>query len=152
MEYIDYLTPEQIILPAEKAKEYVITELAKLAEEQDAVENSADLVEKLLYREELMSTGIGLGLGVPHVRYPGINTPFLAVAVQPDGIDGYESVDGKPVRVAVMILVGEGQHKTHVQLLSRIVGSFKSGELLEAVCRLDNPADIYHLLKENVES
>ncbi|THB62633.1 MAG: PTS sugar transporter subunit IIA [Spirochaetaceae bacterium] len=155
MKYCDFLGPQRIIFPAGSDKNEVIFQLAELAAKEGVVQSKDDLAEKLFYREQLMSTGIGIGLGIPHVRYDGILQPFLAMAVRPAGIAGYESMDGIPVRIAIMILLGQGEHKTHVQILSQITRHFKDSQdsgksLMDRLCAMDNPQQMYELIKKEL--
>ena len=67
------------------------------------------LQDAITEREEMMSTGIGHGLAIPHVRLPGLKVPSMAVAICPSGINDYESLDGKPVYILVLIAAPQGQ-------------------------------------------
>jgi mannitol/fructose-specific phosphotransferase system IIA component (Ntr-type) len=104
------------------------------------------LKKELFYREQLMSTGIGLGLAVPHVRYSGILEPIIIAGVQPQGIADYDSLDGEPVRIVIMIIVGEHQHKQHIRLLSMIVARLKDPGVRERLLQSVNGEDIYNAL------
>jgi PTS system nitrogen regulatory IIA component len=79
--------------------------------------NKQELLEALLYRERLMSTGIGLGVAVPHVRLPDVKSLFLGVGVSRNDITDYDSIDNKPVRIIMMVIAGKGQHQDYIRLL-----------------------------------
>ena len=128
-----------------KTKTEVIIELA------DRLSGRADLdieslKKELFYREQLMSTGIGLGLAIPHVRFKGVKSPIVIAGVHSEGITDYESLDGEPVKIVIMIIVGEHQHKEHIRLLSMIVGQLKNADLKTALINSENSDSIYSLL------
>lgn len=128
-----------------KTKTEVIIELADRLEGRDKIDTES-LKKELFYREQLMSTGIGLGLAVPHVRFKGIKSPVVLAGIQPAGITDYESIDGEPVNIVIMILVGENQHKEHIRLLSMIVGRLKDSSMKERLLKAENGDEIYEIM------
>jgi PTS system nitrogen regulatory IIA component len=78
------------------------------------------LVEKLVERETLASTGIGKGVAVPHPRDPeslGLQTPLVAACFLSSPID-FEALDGRPVDILFILL--SPSVRTHLQLLSKL--------------------------------
>jgi PTS system nitrogen regulatory IIA component len=146
MEYLDYLSEDLVVLLKAHRKTEVILEMAQLAADRGLVPEADHLAEKLFYREQLMSTGLGLGIGIPHVRYERLSRPVVAVGLQPAGIDGYESLDGKPVKIVVMILVGPEEHKLHVRLLSQIVQMLKDEATKERLLGSKDAGEAWKIL------
>ncbi|HNX26745.1 MAG TPA: PTS sugar transporter subunit IIA [Phycisphaerae bacterium] len=132
LELSSYLTPQQIILSHYNTKKEVLTELATMLAEQLKYDAAA-MVNAVFEREGLMSTGIGHGLAVPHVRLEGLAEPALAVSVQPAGISDYESLDSMPVAVIVLIAAPAGQHEMYIRLLAQVADVLKRDELREKV-------------------
>ena len=129
----------------EKTKTEVIIELADRLEGRPGLDIEK-LKKELFYREQLMSTGIGLGLAIPHVRFKGVKSPIVLAGVQSDGIADYESIDNEPVKIVIMIIVGENQHREHIRLLSMIVGRLKDGNLKDSLISAADGAELYGLL------
>ena len=100
----------------------------------------------IFYREQLMSTGIGLGIGIPHVRFGQIGEPVAAVGVQPKGIKDYVSIDDEAVRIVIMIIAGRNQHKEHIRLLSLIVGQLKQEGVKDSLLHAENPQQIHTIV------
>ena len=96
-----------------------------------------------------MSTGIGLGLAVPHVRLEGGDEQMVAVGLSPEGIDDYESVDKSIVRLVVMIIGGKGQHKEHISLLASIVSLFKNDAVRASILASKTEQELYSALTGN---
>ena len=141
------IKPELIILPGGRTnKKRIIIELVDLLAKAGIIRDREALIEGLLYREELMSTGIGLGIGIPHLRFDELSKPVVAVALQPEGIDDYESLDSQPVRLVILILVGKNQHREHIKLLSEIVSRLKKDDILPRIFHSSDSREICRLL------
>jgi PTS system nitrogen regulatory IIA component len=79
-------------------------------------------------REQVLSTGIGDGIAIPHGRTPYVDDLRLAAGVSAAGID-YDAVDGRPVRLFFMLVGPEAASGLHVKALSRISRLLRHDEL-----------------------
>ncbi len=142
----------------EKTKTEAIIELVSGLEDfngPQAKKGSIDIEElkkELFYREQLMSTGLSMGIAVPHVRFSGVKSPLVIAGVQPEGIADYDTLDGSEVRIIVMIIVGENQHKEHIRLLSMISTRLKEAEMREKLIAAADGNEIYSLLSGREDS
>lgn len=136
------------ILKDTKKSEVLISLLEMAAGTGDEIRDLEQLKKEIFFREELMSTGIGLGLAIPHVRFEGLPGPVVCVGVQPEGIYDYESLDGQPVKVVIMILVNSEAHRQYIRILSQITGSLRKKELLPRLMKAGTAEDAYRILKE----
>jgi len=107
----------------------------------------APLVEKLLEREALSTTGIGGGVAIPHASGEAIESMMVAVGQIPDGID-YDALDGAPVKLVFMIIGSERSPRTHLQLLARLVRICKNRPLLTQLEEADSAAVAMGLIAE----
>ncbi len=97
-------------------------------------------------RERLGSTGLGGGVALPHGQAAGVKRPVLALAVSPAGVE-FDSLDGRPVRVFVLLLTPTGDdRREHLALLARLGALFKSPAAVEEVLAARVPADVYDFL------
>ncbi|NQV33099.1 MAG: PTS sugar transporter subunit IIA, partial [Phycisphaeraceae bacterium] len=110
------------------------------------VGNRADLEKGILDREELMSTGIGLGVAVPHVRLKSIKKPMMAVGVCASDITDYDSIDDQPVRLLFMILAGSHQHALHIKVLARIANLVKDSRFRDNILSARDVQSTFDLL------
>jgi mannitol/fructose-specific phosphotransferase system IIA component (Ntr-type) len=145
------ITPDSILLIKETGKNDALVRLVASVPEAASSLSGKDILEKLHAREELMSTGIGLGLGIPHIRAAGINMPILRIGVQPEGIPDYESIDGLPVKILFMILLKEDQQREHVALLSEIVSLMKIEQLRNRLAAITSAEQAYGLLRSHLD-
>jgi len=78
-----------------------------------------EILERIIERESRLSTGIGLGIAVPHCKIDGIEHIFLGVMLNRHGIE-YNSADKSPVRLLFLIISPETDYEGHIKCLSMI--------------------------------
>jgi mannitol/fructose-specific phosphotransferase system IIA component (Ntr-type) len=148
MEIKTVLKKEYICILKNNTKKETLLEIIGLLEKSGAIKNIEKLKEGIFYREGLLSTGIGLGIAIPHVRIEGVRQPIMAVEIKREGIKDYESIDDKIVWIVIMIVAGKEQHREYIRLLSKIVAKLKSGKKLEDLQKANNPEEIYNIFVE----
>ena len=147
----DILSVENVVIFDVTSKRQALQYLMDTLSANSAVANADELAEGIYNREELMSTGIGLGVAVPHVRLKSIKKPIMAVGISKSDITDYESLDGKPVRILFMILAGQSDHALHIKTMAAISRRIKDPELREILLQLTDAQDIYNLLTSGVK-
>lgn len=139
------ISMERILFPPAGGKEQI---LEVLIDSLSGFSNGSreELAEAIFEREKLMSTGIGIGLAIPHCRLEGVKDVTAAVAVCPTEIDDYVSLDDKPVRLVVMILAGTHQQSEYIRILSQLSAQLKDEEVREKIIASRDPEEVYALL------
>ena len=133
----------------EAGKKEVLNRLVDALATAPEVGSAEALREGIWHREELMSTGIGLGIGVPHVRLDSVKDLVMAAAVTEEAIADYAALDDEPVRIVFMIAGGSSQHARYIRLLSAISSRFKDAALRRMLTEAPDAAAVYHLLTGN---
>ncbi len=146
MKLKDVVSKECCFLLNESRKTEVLIEMMERIHAEGLVADLDNLKKEIFYREQLMSTGIGVGIGLPHVRFKGVDKPLIAVGLKKSGITDYESIDKEDVRIVIMIIVGEFQHKEHIRLLSQVMEKLKEKEDRETLIQSENSEEIYNFL------
>ncbi|MBN1799743.1 MAG: PTS sugar transporter subunit IIA [Spirochaetales bacterium] len=148
MDFRSMITEQRICLLKEKKKKPVLLKLIDCAVKQGAVreQDAGALTERIFHREKLMSTGIGIGIAIPHVRFAGVKNPLIIVGIQPEGIADYMSIDDRPVQVVVMILMAQNQHREYIALLSNVVAFLKSDAVKQKLIKTETAAAAYKLI------
>ncbi|MFH1761334.1 MAG: PTS sugar transporter subunit IIA, partial [bacterium] len=108
--------------------------------------NKDELFSELLIREQLMSTGIGLGIGVPHIRLENVEKLLMAIGICSRGITDYPSLDSKPVNIVIMIVANINQHREYLKILSSIIRRLQDDNLKKILLNTMNKETIYDLL------
>lgn len=91
----------------------------------------------ILEREKVTSTGIGLGLAVPHAKLPGYEDFFIAIGIQDGKGIEWDSLDGSRVHLIFMIGGPDNKQTQYLKILSRLTTAItdpkRRGALLKAV-------------------
>ena len=140
------LTKERVVVLDKGDKDTVLRRLADLLAESPMVKNREQLLKGILAREELMSTGIGFGVGVPHVRIDSVSDLVMAVAVCKKPITDYASLDNQPVQIVCMLAARSDQHTKYIRTLSAVSSRLKDAETRKAIIESDDPAFIHSQL------
>ncbi|HOO70161.1 MAG TPA: PTS sugar transporter subunit IIA [Spirochaetota bacterium] len=124
-----------------------IEELARVFTGSDVCSDIDGLVKALKEREEIMSTGIGFGIAIPHARLHGVKKMTFAVGISTQGID-FDSMDGDPVHLIILVAAGEKQHKEYLRLLSTIMAVLKNNSVKEKIIHSETADDVIKALNE----
>jgi PTS system nitrogen regulatory IIA component len=143
------LTVERVVLMDAADKKAVLTRLVDLLAETPFVKNRDALLKGIMDREELMSTGIGFGIGVPHVRIESVTDLVMAVAVCKNPIADYSSLDGDPVQIVCMLAARSDQHTKYIRTLSSISSRLKDPVIRAEIIATDDSTLVYKLLTES---
>ena len=114
------LTPETIRVDlSASSKEEVLNHLTGLLTDHPAVEDIAQVREAVFRREDMMSTGVGKGIALPHAKTPSVQSSVAAFAIMQEPVD-FEAIDDKPVRLVFLLVGSEEARSKHIKILSRI--------------------------------
>lgn len=93
-----------------------------------------------------MSTAIGRGIAIPHVRLASVTDLVMAVGISRTDIIDFQAIDDTPVRLLFMIAAAYNQHSYYLQTLSFFSSRLKSQELRDSLLEAETPLDAYNLL------
>lgn len=119
--YISSLLSERTVLPKliVDNKEALLNKLIDVLS-GDVNEQQLESIRKAVFeREDIMSTGVGKGLAIPHGKAVGLEKNYASFAILEELVE-YESIDEQPVRLVFLLVGPESENSTHIKLLSRI--------------------------------
>lgn len=102
-----------------------LDQLVEAVSSTGAVTDSDALRRAVHAREKEMSTGIGSGVAVPHVRIAAVTTPVLGIGLAPQGVD-FNAVDGTPVKVIILFAMPPDTNKLYLGLLAQVMVALKN--------------------------
>jgi|YNPMSStandDraft_1061717.scaffolds.fasta_scaffold01965_9 fructose-specific phosphotransferase system IIA component len=129
-----------------KNKYKAIEELADVFKGTDVCSDIKAFINALKEREEIMTTGIGFGIAVPHAKLESVHKIAFAIGISKKGID-FNSIDGKPVHLVVLVAAGERQHKEYLKLLSKIMSVLKNDAIRNEMIQAKSTKDIIEILR-----
>lgn len=101
------------------------------------------IVDALLRREELGSTGIGRGVAIPHTKHPSVNQTIATVGVSRNGID-FASLDGESVYVFFLLISPSDRPDDHIRALETAARQLR----IETFCRFLRQATSVEEIKQ----
>ena len=128
-------------------KALVLAEFVKGLKERNLISDDRLILEELLKRESLGSTGLERGIAIPHALTHEIEQSFLAVALFPEGID-FEAVDQMPTHVLLMLLGNKEEPGAQLKLLAHVCRLVKETEFVEKTKHVSTAAEICRILEE----
>ncbi len=148
MKISDILKEDYIIddLAAE-SKQEALTEVSLFLERRGAIQDHSKLLQSLLEREQLGSTGIGDHMAIPHAKVEGIEQIVTVFARSRKGIE-FQSLDRKPVHFIFLLLAPPASTGLHLKALAKIARLFKNPSLRENILNTEDAGVIYSLLLE----
>jgi len=145
------LQPNCVKVPVEnKDKEAVITELVDLLDANKLLLNRDVALEAVLARERTRSTGTGAGIAIPHGKCNAVKELVMAIGIAHEPIE-FESVDGKPVTILILLVSPADQTGPHIQALARISKLMLDEEFKQKLEKTASADEVYELLN-NKES
>ena len=150
MKFVDFICREAIRTNIEAdAKEDVIRQMAAslLEAKKISQDQFEGIVEAILKREELGSTGIGRGVAVPHTKHPSVGELVGAVAVSDEGGD-FGSLDGEKVHLLFMLVSPPDRPGDHLRALENISRQLRDDTFCRFLQQTKDPADVWQLLEE----
>ena len=150
MKLTDFINRKAII-PNLKAKD----KKAAIQELVQAMKKSSDgerfsvteIVNGVMEREKLGSTGVGTSVGVPHAKLPGIKNVIGAFGRSKEGLD-FNAVDGEAVHLVFLILSPPSKSEAYLQALQKVMLAIRRQNFLKFLKAAHSVKDIEVIFKE----
>ena len=142
------LNPACIEVPLKgKNKESVITELVNLLDANHLLADKRMVLDAILTREQTRSTGIGAGIAIPHGKCKGVKDLVMAIGIANDPID-FQSIDGKPIKIVVLLASPQDRTGPHIQALARISRLMLDEKFKTRLEQAKSAQEVYNLVSE----
>lgn len=126
-----FLSPKLVAFLNHSSRDEILRDLADLAGRSGVLKDTEDFFQALLRRERIMSTGIGMGIAIPHGRLDQEDAPFfIAIGIHNHGVL-WDAVDGSLVRLIFLIGGPHNASAEYLQLLSTLTQVLR----IEDVCQ-----------------
>ncbi len=139
MRLSELLNPSAVTLRlAARTKREAMVELAALLESAHGFDSQGEILDRVMKREAVMTTGIGNGIAIPHGKARSVDRMAAACGVSPEGLD-FESEDGKPVYLFVLFVSPENATTLHVRVLANISRLLKEESVRTSLRQAKSP-------------
>ncbi len=147
MKISDILAPDAVLHNVKaKSKKQLLEALATLAAKKTGLDATI-VLDALIERERLGTTGIGFGVALPHTRLAKLKRIFCGFATS-EPVD-FDAVDNKPVDLAFVLLVPEEAGADHLKALARISRLLRREDVVKALRKATSAKELYGLVIEN---
>jgi len=140
------LSPDRIVFLNHATKRDSLLALSENLATAPQIKNRQELSTEILKREDLMSTAIGRGIAIPHVRLSSITDLVISVGISHCDISDFQSLDDVPVRLLFMIAAAYNQHAYYLQTLSFFSSKLKNSSLRQDLLNSKTAQEAYALL------
>lgn len=127
-----------------ESRDDVLKAIIELAYEGGKIHDKTIFYNSILEREKIVSTGIGMGVAIPHAKLPDYEDFFISMAILRNGVD-WNALDGAPVRLVFMIGGPDDKQTEYLQILSNLTLAIKDEARRKKMLTLNSSEDIIQL-------
>ena len=147
MTLLDILSPDSTIVDLKgETKEEIIAELVDSLANNDAITDRNKVLQAVLEREKIMSTGIGDGIAIPHGKSDSVERLIAALGTQRRGVD-FEALDGEPAYVFFLLVSPANVSGPHIKALARISRLLKNDEFKKKLIAAESSTAIIDIIE-----
>ena len=148
IDFAQFVDKDSVMTLVGKTKLEVMDQLISRAAELTKL--NRDIIFRLVWkREQMMTTGVGGMLALPHIRINDILHPYVIVGVCENPIEDYHGQDDQPVRVIVFTVAPDENQEAYLQLLSSISKRLRNPKLIEQMIgTVGNTVDLLSVIKQ----
>ncbi len=130
-----------------KQRDGVIRELVQaLGKTGKIPKDSAETIAKaVIKRENEASTGIGKGVAVPHIKYPGVKDTMAAVGCSPEGLD-FSSLDKQPVYSVILLVSPADNPDKHLQAMETVFRNLQKDDFRRFLRQAQSAEEILEII------
>lgn len=127
-------------------KQSIISEMIGMLKAQGLLNNEAEFEKAIYAREEVSSTGIGMGIAIPHAKTDAVKTPSLVFGLKKQAVD-WESIDDETANLFFMIAVPEASASNdHLVILTQLSRKLIDDEFREKLMNASSKEEVLELL------
>lgn len=142
----DYLDSRLVIFLNVGTRDEALNELVDMAFQAKKLEDRDAFFHAIIEREKIVSTGIGMGVAIPHAKLSSFDNFFIVLGIARKGLE-WNSLDGAPVRVIFMIGGPDDKQTEYLQILSSLTQSIKDEQIRKKLLTMNSSSDIIELFK-----
>lgn len=130
-------------------RDEAIDTLIDLLDREDQLPYRKEFRAAIFHREQLVSTGIGMGIAVPHAKLSSLPDFFIAIGIQKEKGIEWNALDLAPVRLIFLIGGPDNQQSEYLQLLSQLTSIIKNPEIRKELLKAESGEEVVALFEQN---
>lgn len=142
-----YLDPKLVSFLDVQTRDEAMHAIIDQLSQSGTLKNKEEFYDAIINREMIVSTGIGMGVAIPHAKLTNYSQFFIAVAILRKGVD-WNAMDGAPVRLVFMIGGPDNKQTEYLQILSALTVAIKDEERRKKMLTSNSPHAIVNLFED----
>lgn len=142
MKIADYIDEQLIAFLDASEQIEAIDALIELLNDAGKLPNKAAFRKAILDREEIVSTGIGMGVAVPHAKLKGFKQFYIAIGIQQKKGIEWSAIDKAPVRLIFLIAGPDDRQSEYLQILSQLTVAVKDQGLRKKLMKAESTHEV----------
>lgn len=151
MNIVDYLDSHLIAFLDSTTRNSALQHLVDLLKSFHKIEDSKAFYKAILEREKLSSTGIGVGVALPHAKLENRDDFFIAIGIAREGID-WKAIDKRLVRLIFLIGGPSNKQGEYLQLLSTLTTFLKEESVRQQILHSSTPQEVLNIFQKPLKS
>ncbi len=144
------VNPEAVCIFDEPMSKHDVLDALVAALSRTGIITNIDEFRKAVHeREAVMSTGIGSGVAIPHVRSASVKEPRVGLGLSPAGVD-YDTLDNQPVHIIVLFAMPSGSQKDYLGLLAQVMLAIKTEGFKDRLLSCTTPKEAVEVVNSTV--
>ncbi len=146
----DYLDSSLISFLAEDTRDGAIDALISILDDKGQLADKQMFRDAIFYREGLVSTGIGMGIAIPHAKMKNISKFFIAIGIQQNKGIEWNALDKAPVRIVFMIGGPDDKQTEYLKILSMLTSAIRDVELRKKLLKATSTQEVFELFSNSI--
>ncbi len=141
----NYLDERLVLFLNADSRDEALDQMVGILEKAGKLKNAKTFHDAILEREKIVSTGIGLGVAIPHAKLQGYDDFFIAVGIKAKKGIEWQALDGAPVHLIFMIGGPENKQTEYLRILSHLTMAIKNEERRKKLLKTYDARDVIAL-------
>ena len=141
-----HLDPKMVNFVSGKTRDQVIHTLVETLVREKKVKEVDPLFHAIIEREKIVTTGIGMGVAIPHAKLKEYDDFFIAIGILENGVD-WDALDNNPVRLVFLIGGPDDKQTEYLQILSSLTLAVKDEERRKKILNAKSPEEVVKLFE-----
>lgn len=141
-----FLKKEAVFFLKEAPKFELLSDFCHQIKEAGLIDDEIAFKKAVFDREKLVSTGVGLGIALPHAKMEKLTEFFIACGILNEGTCDWDSIDQLPVKVIFLIGGPADKQMTYLKLLSALTHKIKQKEVRALLFKAQTTQDVLNAL------
>lgn len=145
MKFSHYLDSKLVTFLNSDSRDEAIDSLIHLLDVSGKLPDKALFRKAIFHREDLVSTGIGMGVAIPHAKLKDLNDFFIAMGIQQKKGLEWNALDKAPVRLVFMIGGPDNRQTEYLQILSQLTSAIREVDLRKSLLQTESRTEVLDL-------